>query len=107
MSVQFKHTDQKSNTFFAGIDVGAEELFLVIRKNGTPYKAQKFSNSSADRARLVKKLTMLEGPACGRTVPAARLQSFPPWLFSSTILRMPVRTSDSTRSPVIGHSVDG
>jgi transposase len=61
MSVQFKHTDQKSNTFFAGIDVGAEELFLVIRKNGTPYKAQKFSNSSADRARLVKKLTTLEG----------------------------------------------
>jgi transposase len=46
---------------FAGIDVGAEELVLVVRKNGTSMKAQKFANTPADRARLVAKLAKLPG----------------------------------------------
>lgn len=46
---------------FAGIDVGAEELMLVVRKNGTSMKAQKFANTPADRARLVAKLAKLPG----------------------------------------------
>ena len=41
---------------FAGIDVGAEELILVIRKNGKPFDPQKFANTRTDRERLVKKL---------------------------------------------------
>ena len=46
---------------FAGIDVGAEELVLVVRKNATSMKAQKFANTPADRARLVAKLAKLAG----------------------------------------------
>jgi len=46
---------------FAGIDVGAEELVLVVRKNATSMKAQKFANTPADRARLVAKLAKLPG----------------------------------------------
>ena len=46
---------------FAGIDVGAEALILVIRKHGTAYKAQTFTNTAADRARLVRKLAKLTG----------------------------------------------
>ena len=46
---------------FAGIDVGAEDLVLVIRKNGKPFDPQKFANTPADRARLVKKLVKLPG----------------------------------------------
>ena len=46
---------------FAGIDVGAEELILMIRKNGKPFNPQKFTNTPADRARLVKKLVKLPG----------------------------------------------
>jgi transposase len=48
-------------TQFAGIDVGAEELVLLIRKNGKPLEPQKFTNTPADRARLVKKLIQLPG----------------------------------------------
>lgn len=44
---------------FAGIDVGAEELVLVIRKNGKPFGPQKFGNTPSDRGRLVKKLAKL------------------------------------------------
>ena len=36
MTLQLKQTDQEPEPRFAGIDVGAEELILVIRKNGTP-----------------------------------------------------------------------
>jgi hypothetical protein len=46
---------------FAGIDVGAEELVLVIRKDGKPFDPQTFANTPADRARLVKKLVKLPG----------------------------------------------
>ena len=45
----------------AGIDVGSEELILVIRKNSKPFDQKKFTNTPADRARLVKKLVKLPG----------------------------------------------
>lgn len=61
MAIQSKQTVQELKPLFAGIDVGAEELILVIRKNGTPDKAQKFTNTPADRTRLVKKLANLPG----------------------------------------------
>ena len=61
MTIQPKKVVQELKSLFAGIDVGAEELFLVIRKNGVPCKAQKFTNTPADRARLVKKLANLPG----------------------------------------------
>lgn len=41
---------------FAGIDVGAEELVLVLRKNGASMKAQKFVNSPAGHRQLVSAL---------------------------------------------------
>lgn len=46
--------------YFAGIDVGAEELILIIRKNGTPHKPQKFANTPSGR-RLAEKLRKLPG----------------------------------------------
>lgn len=61
MAIQPKKIVQELKSLFAGIDIGAEELILVIRKNGTPCKAQKFANTPADRARLVKKLVNLPG----------------------------------------------
>ena len=61
MTIPSKQIVQASKPLYAGIDVGAEELILVIRNNGTSYKAQKFTNAPADRARLVKKLTKLPG----------------------------------------------
>ncbi len=45
----------------AGIDVGAKELVLVIRKNAVSLKAQTFANTPADRARLVKRLCAFPG----------------------------------------------
>ena len=59
MTIQSNKIVQEQKSLFAGIDVGAEELILTIRKNGTPYKPQKFANTPADRARLVKKLVNL------------------------------------------------
>ncbi|MEQ1635968.1 MAG: transposase [Methylococcales bacterium] len=44
---------------FAGIDVGAEELVLAIRKKGKPFDTQQFANIPADRTRPVKKLIKL------------------------------------------------
>lgn len=46
---------------FAGIDVGAGELFLVIRKNTVAMKAQAFANTREDRQRLVKRLSKFPG----------------------------------------------
>lgn len=43
----------------AGVDVGSEELVLIVRKNSRPFNPQKFTNTPADRARLVKKLVKL------------------------------------------------
>lgn len=45
----------------AGIDVGATELLLVIRKNGLSMKVQKFANTPADRLRLLKRLSRFSG----------------------------------------------
>ncbi len=52
---------QASTPVFAGIDVGAAELFLVIRKNAVSMKAQAFANTPADRQRLVKRLSKFPG----------------------------------------------
>src|SRR3990172_1939193 len=41
---------------FAGIDVGAQALVLVIRKNAVSLKAQTFANTPPERQRLVKRL---------------------------------------------------
>ena len=43
---------------FAGIDVGAKELLLVIRNNAVSMKAQTFANTPAERLRLVKRLSV-------------------------------------------------
>ena len=59
-NIQHKETAHEAKPdLFAGIDVGAEELILVIRKNGKPFDPQKFTNTPADRIRLVKKLVSL------------------------------------------------
>ena len=61
-TIQPKKTAHEAKPdLFAGIDVGAEELILVIRKNGKPFDPQKFANTPADRTRLVKKLVKLPG----------------------------------------------
>jgi transposase len=52
---------QLATPVFAGIDVGAEELFLVIRKNAVSMKAQAFTNTPAERQRLVKRLSHFPG----------------------------------------------
>jgi transposase len=46
---------------FAGIDVGSEELVLVIRKNSKPFDPQTFANTPSGRAQLVKKLIKQSG----------------------------------------------
>ena len=61
MTPHIQHTVTPPKPIFAGIDVGAEALILVIRKNGTAYKAQTFANTATDRARLVHKLATLPG----------------------------------------------
>ena len=50
-----------STPVFAGIDVGAAELVLVIRHNAVSLKAQKFANTAADRQRLVQRLSKFPG----------------------------------------------
>jgi len=45
-----------SSVVFAGIDVGAEELVLVLRKDGISGKAQTFANAPAGHQQLVKAL---------------------------------------------------
>ena len=52
---------QASTPAFSGIDVGASELSLVIRKNAASMKAQTFANTPADRQRLVKRLSKFPG----------------------------------------------
>lgn len=61
MNTQPKQIIQELKPPFAGIDVGADELVLVIRKNGVSYKAQTFTNTPAGRARLVAKLVKSPG----------------------------------------------
>ena len=61
-NIQDKETTREAKPdLFAGIDVGAEELILAVRKNGKPFDPQKFANTPADRSRLVKKLVKLPG----------------------------------------------
>lgn len=45
-----------SPAIFAGIDVGAEELVLVLRSNGVSSKAQTFANTPVGHQQLVKAL---------------------------------------------------
>lgn len=47
---------KKTDVVRMGIDVGATELVVVIRKNGTAMKAQSFANTAADHARLIRKV---------------------------------------------------
>ena len=54
-------TTELTPRLFAGVDVGADELVLVIRKNGKPFDPQKYANTRTDRARLVNKLIKLPG----------------------------------------------
>lgn len=54
-------TSEHSTRLFAGVDVGADELVLVIRKNCKPFDPQKYTNTRSDRARLVHKLFKLPG----------------------------------------------
>jgi len=61
MTLQTKQIITVSKSHFAGIDVGAEELVLVIRQNGTSSKPQKFANTPADRLRLVQKMVKAPG----------------------------------------------
>ena len=62
MNIQLKTNDAQVNSIHqAGIDVGAEELVMVIRKNGKLFNHQTFTNTRADRARLVMKLVKLPG----------------------------------------------
>ena len=57
MNIPQKETaSNPKQPLFAGIDVGAEELVLVIRKNSKSLNPQKFTNTPSDRARLVNKL---------------------------------------------------
>ena len=46
----------ESPAVFAGIDVGAKELVLVVRKNSVSTKAQSFANTPAGHQQLVKAL---------------------------------------------------
>ena len=50
-------TKTKTAVVRVGIDVGASELIVVMRKNGTAMKAQSFANAAADHARLIRTLT--------------------------------------------------
>ena len=58
---QSKEVVQELNSLFAGIDVGAEELVLTIRKNGKSHHPQKFTNTPTDRTRLVKEMVGMPG----------------------------------------------
>lgn len=46
---------------FAGIDVGAAELMVVIRKNSVSMKVQKFANTPLERLHLLKRLAKFSG----------------------------------------------
>lgn len=52
---------KSSTPVFAGIDTGATELMLVIRKNAVSMKGQKFANTPAERLRLLKWLSKFPG----------------------------------------------
>jgi transposase len=45
---------EPTSRLFAGIDVGSEELVLVIRKNGKPFHPQKYAGSEVQWSRNVR-----------------------------------------------------
>ena len=47
-------TSKKAVVVRVGIDVGAKELIVVLRQNGTALKAQSFANTAADHTRLIR-----------------------------------------------------
>ena len=51
--------EKAMESVFAGIDVGAKELVLELRKGGAAMAATTFRNSAADRTRLVRKLAKI------------------------------------------------
>lgn len=61
MSEQTKQVLSHRKALFAGVDVGAQELVLVIRDKGMPCKARSFANTVAGRSHLVNKLVKLPG----------------------------------------------
>ncbi|MDP3837637.1 MAG: transposase [Methylococcales bacterium] len=62
MNIPLKEIPRETKQpLFAGIDVGAEELVLVIRKNNKPLNPQKFTNTPSDRTRSVNKLAKRSG----------------------------------------------
>ena len=62
INIELKTNDSEVNPIHqAGIDVGAEELVLVVRKNSKLLNPQTFTNTRADRTRLVNKLVKLPG----------------------------------------------
>lgn len=67
-------TTQTTVAVFAGIDVGAKELVLVIRKSAVSLKAQTFANTPAERLRLVKRLSTF--PGVGVCLEATGVYSF-------------------------------
>jgi transposase len=54
-------TTETTAAVFAGIDVGANELVLVIRTNAVSLKAQTFANTPVERRRLSKRLSAFPG----------------------------------------------
>ena len=86
MTIQSKKLFKNPKALFAGIDVGAEELILFIRKNDTSCKKQKFANAPADRARLVKKLVNLPGIIVCETHPPVHKRYFLQFLHPLHIL---------------------
>ena len=54
-------SSESSPRLFAGIDVGSEELVLLVRKNGKSLDPQKYTNTRTDYNRIVNKLSKLPG----------------------------------------------
>lgn len=61
MTIHAQEIVQETKPYFAGIDVGAEELVLVTRTDGKSGKAEKFSNAAVGHKLLVKKMSKLAG----------------------------------------------
>jgi len=78
MTIQPKNiVPEESKSIHAGIDVGAEEFILLVRKNGVSHKSQKFTNTPADRARLVKKMVSILASSSAWKRPESTISTFP------------------------------
>lgn len=61
-NTQLKQASPGTNALqFVGIDVGADELVIVLRKDGKPSNPQTIANTPAGHAQLAKKLGKLPG----------------------------------------------